>query len=82
MLMAIFSRRSTLVNAMLVNWLPWSVLNISGAPKRASASSNASMQKSVSSVIDSRHDKTADSYLGFIHLVSIRLWMREFVNAS
>ena len=29
-----------------------------------------------------RYDKTADSYLGFIHLVSIRLWMREFVNAS
>ena len=29
-----------------------------------------------------RYDKTADSYLGFIHLISIRLWMREFVNAS
>lgn len=29
-----------------------------------------------------RYDKTADSYLGFIHLVSIRLWMRHFVNAS
>ena len=29
-----------------------------------------------------RYDKTADSYFGFIHLVSIRLWMREFVNAS
>ena len=29
-----------------------------------------------------RYDKTADSYLGFIHLVLIRLWMREFVNAS
>jgi transposase len=29
-----------------------------------------------------RYDKTADSYLGFIHLVSIRMWMREFVNAS
>jgi transposase len=29
-----------------------------------------------------RYDKTADSYLGFIHLVSIRLWMREFVNRS
>jgi hypothetical protein len=26
--------------------------------------------------------KTVDSYLGFIHLVSIRLWMREFVNAA
>ncbi len=28
-----------------------------------------------------RYDKTADSYLGFIHLVSIRLWTREFVSA-
>ena len=26
-----------------------------------------------------RYDKTADSYLGFVHIVSIRLWMREFV---
>jgi transposase len=29
-----------------------------------------------------RYDKTADSYLGFIHIISIRLWMRQFVNAS
>ena len=29
-----------------------------------------------------RYDKTADSYLAFIHIVSIRLWTREFVNAS
>ena len=29
-----------------------------------------------------RYDKTAVSYLGFVHLVSIRLWMREFVNGS
>jgi transposase len=29
-----------------------------------------------------RYDKTAASYLGFIHIVSIRLWMRQFVNAS
>jgi transposase len=29
-----------------------------------------------------RYDKTADSYLGFIHIVSIRLWMRHFVNTS
>jgi transposase len=28
-----------------------------------------------------RYDKTAESYLGFIHIVSIRLWMRHFVNA-
>jgi len=35
---------STAVNARLVNWLPWSVLKISGLPKRASASSIASTQ--------------------------------------
>src|ERR1700761_8578187 len=28
-----------------VNWLPWSVLKISGLPQRANASSNASTQK-------------------------------------
>jgi transposase len=29
-----------------------------------------------------RYDKTADSYLGFINLVAIRLWMRQFVDRS
>ncbi|MDF8335657.1 IS5/IS1182 family transposase, partial [Novosphingobium sp. HBC54] len=29
-----------------------------------------------------RYDKTADSYLGFVQIVSIRLWTRQFVNAS
>lgn len=29
-----------------------------------------------------RYDKTAASYLGFIHIVSIRLWMKNFVNRS
>jgi len=29
-----------------------------------------------------RYDKTADSYLGFIHLASIRLWFRYFVNRT
>jgi len=29
-----------------------------------------------------RYDKTADSYLGFIHIASIRLWARQFGNAS
>lgn len=28
------------------------------------------------------YDKTTDSYLDFIHIVSIRVWTREFVNAS
>ncbi len=27
-----------------------------------------------------RYDNTADSYPGFIHLASIRLWFRNFVN--
>jgi hypothetical protein len=35
-----------------------SVLNISGVPRFANASSTASMQKSASSVIDSRHART------------------------
>jgi transposase len=29
-----------------------------------------------------RYDKTAASYLGFIHIVSLRLWTRHFVNAT
>ena len=44
------------VNARLVNWLPWSVLKISGLPCRANASSSASVQKATSVVFDSHHD--------------------------
>ena len=29
-----------------------------------------------------RYDKTADSYLGFIHIAAVRLWVRHFVNAT
>ena len=29
-----------------------------------------------------RYDKIAASYLGFVHICSIRLWIREFVNMS
>jgi transposase len=29
-----------------------------------------------------RYDKTADSYLGFIHLASTRLWFRHLVNRT
>ena len=47
------------VKAALVNWLPWSVLKISGLPKRASASSSASTQNDTSMVFDSRHASTA-----------------------
>ena len=46
------------VKAKLVNWLPWSVLNISGLPCRARASSSVSVQKLASSVFDSRQAST------------------------
>ena len=49
---------STLVKATLVNWLPWSVLKISGLPCLARASSSASTQKSASIVIDTRCART------------------------
>jgi transposase len=29
-----------------------------------------------------RYDKTAESYLGFIHLVSCRMWVKHFVNRT
>src|SRR6516225_5716188 len=47
------------VKAALVNWLPWSVLKMSGLPKRASASSSAETQNEPSKVLDSRQDSTA-----------------------
>src|SRR5580700_7183181 len=49
--------RSTPVKPASVNWLPWSVLKISGRPWR-SASSKASMQKLASSRLDKRHANT------------------------
>jgi len=45
MLMAMPRSRSGVVKASAVNCAPWSVLKISGWPKRASASSSASTQK-------------------------------------
>ncbi len=56
MAMAFFTSRP--VNAALVNWLPWSVLKISGLPCRTRASSTASRQNSTSIVIDSRQART------------------------
>ncbi len=47
------------VKSSLVNWLPWSVLKISGWPHRESASSSASTQNSAPSVFDSRQASTA-----------------------
>lgn len=29
-----------------------------------------------------RYDKTADSYLGFVLIAAVRLWMRAFVNRT
>ena len=43
------------VKSTLVNWLPWSLLKISGGPSRSSASCKASTQKLASSVLDRRH---------------------------
>ena len=47
------------MKAALVNCEPWSVLKISGWPKRASASSRASTQNATSIVFDSRQASTA-----------------------
>src|ERR1019366_9969875 len=47
------------VNAALVNWDPWSVLNIFGFPCWSSASSSAATQNPLSIVFDSRHARTA-----------------------
>ena len=29
-----------------------------------------------------RYDKTADSYLGFVHIAATRLWTNQFVNRA
>jgi transposase len=29
-----------------------------------------------------RYDKTASSYLGFVHIAALRLWIRHFVNRT
>jgi hypothetical protein len=50
---------STPVKAAPVNWLPWSVVKISGLPKRASASSSAATQNEASIVFDNRQVSTA-----------------------
>jgi hypothetical protein len=48
----------TLVKASLVNWQPWSVLNISGVPYFCKAASRHSTQKRLSRVFDTRQVKT------------------------
>lgn len=32
--------------------------------------------------VATRYDKTAAGFLGFVHLASIRLWLRNFVNTA
>jgi transposase len=32
--------------------------------------------------VATRYDKTAASFLGFVHLASIRLWLKDFVNTA
>jgi hypothetical protein len=58
MLIAMPLSASTPVKAEPVNCEPWSVLQISGLPCLASASSNVSTQNAASMVIDTRHDNT------------------------
>ena len=58
MLMATPRAFSAPVKSSLVNWLPWSVLKISGCPYLAKASSSASRQNAVSMLIDTRCDNT------------------------
>lgn len=29
-----------------------------------------------------RYDKTADSYLGFVHIASVKLWLRHFAHTA
>ena len=43
----IFAAASAPVKAALVNWLPWSVLKISGVPYFASASSRAAVRRQI-----------------------------------
>src|SRR5450631_2846589 len=58
MLILMFQVLRTEVNASLVNWHPWSVLKISGAPYLNNASFSASTQNLVSRVLDNRQDRT------------------------
>ncbi|APG14925.1 hypothetical protein BKD09_42045 [Bradyrhizobium japonicum] len=54
-----FAAANAPVKAALVNWLPWSVLKISGLPYFTSAASRAATQNETSIVFDNRHARTA-----------------------
>jgi hypothetical protein len=62
MLIAMSRALSTPVNASLVNWQPWTVLKISGAPKSASAWRRQSTQNPASSVLEIRQASTLREY--------------------
>ena len=59
MLIVTWCRLRMPVKSSLVNWLPWSVLKISGRPNRANASSSAETQNDTSMVFDNRQASTA-----------------------
>lgn len=59
MLILMSTAISKAVNSRLVNCERWRVLKLSGSPKRAMASSTASMQKAVSLVIESQEASTS-----------------------
>ena len=61
MLMRMPDAVSTSVKALAVNWLPWSLLNMSGVPC-SSAASSASTQKPLSIVADNRQLTTYRLY--------------------
>ena len=54
----ISASRNASVKVWLVNWLPWPVLNIFGAPYHSIASFRALMQKSASIMLDKRQLST------------------------
>ena len=56
--MRTFERRNLSVQANDVNWLPWSVFMMSGAPNLWIASFKASTQNPASSVFEMRHANT------------------------
>jgi hypothetical protein len=62
MLMVMASRFRTSVKATLVNWLPWSLLNISGLPCSHKASSRQSTQNAASMLLLIRQFSTRLEY--------------------
>lgn len=58
-LMDTLAAASTPVNSRLMNWLPWSMLKISGRPCLARASSSDATQNAASIVIETRWASTA-----------------------